>query len=1037
MTTHLKILSHEDIRVFEFPPEFHGGERKRFFDLPKRIMEIVEKLQTPTNKVGFILQWGYFKAVNRFFILERFSQGDVEFIAQRLQFPPDEIDVGNYAINTTRLRHREMILEICGFQPFDTATKSILTNEALSLCAKRLKPRSIFLSLVDFLRENKIEVPGYYTLSEIITTALRHFERDMMSLLEKDITIDEKDILDGLLDISEEYLTPEKQDLKIKRYKITLLKQSNQSTKPSRIRENIEDFKYLHSLFEKLKPLAERMQLSSEIIRYYALILIKSQIFQISRRDDNRYLLLIAFVIHQYYTLTDVLIEILIAATQTVMNTSIREHKGLFYEARQAKEQTVLRVSQNYRDTLTALQKIKETISDERSSEEKLQTISSLIAEQEACYPEIKDQLALMEKESGRIVKDNDYYDILESKSIKLQNRVSDIIKHVVFDTKTSDPTFIAAIEYYKTRDGIISADAPVGFLETDEQAILTDETGKWRVSLYKVLLFTKVVSAIKSGALNSAYSYKYRAFDDYLIPQDVWAAQKQELLARAQLPAFENFRMLEPELRHVLQEQYQLTNDNITTGKNTFVSITADNTLKIITPKVEEHEVDADTIGALFPQNRFIPLFEVLSTVSNATGFLDCFEHWQTKHNREKPMDKTFFAGIIGYGCNLGIRKIAQISNDINQNELENTVNWYFSDTNLANANNKVLDFIGQLELPKVFNKMQDITHTSSDGQKFSIGVDSLNANYSYKYFGKGKGVSVYSFIDECHRLFYSTVISSSEREAAYVIDGLMHNDVVQSNVHSTDTHGYSEIIFGVTHLLGISFAPRIKNFKEQRLYSFESKASLKGAGYTIIPDGMIDTNSIADNWDSILRLVATIKLKEITASQLFRRLSSYSRQNPLYHAIKVFGKIIKTLFLLKYIDDVGLRQDIEKQLNKLESSNKFAKTVFYGNNHEFMQETKEDQLIAEGCKRLIQNAIICWNYLYLSQELLRAESQGNKQHLIRTIQNGSIVVWQHINLQGEFDFSDEILKDSINFQLPKLLELKIEKTGAAGNEK
>jgi TnpA family transposase len=56
-------------------------------------------------------------------------------------------------------------------------------------------------------------------------------------------------------------------------------------------------------------------------------------------------------------------------------------------------------------------------------------------------------------------------------------------------------------------------------------------------------------------------------------------------------------------------------------------------------------------------------------------------------------------------------------------------------------------------------------------------------------------------------------------------VIDGLMHNEVVKSDIHSTDTHGYSEIIFGATHLLGFSYAPRIKNLKRQRLYTFKTR--------------------------------------------------------------------------------------------------------------------------------------------------------------------------------------------------------------------
>ena len=81
---------------------------------------------------------------------------------------------------------------------------------------------------------------------------------------------------------------------------------------------------------------------------------------------------------------------------------------------------------------------------------------------------------------------------------------------------------------------------------------------------------------------------------------------------------------------------------------------------------------------------------------------------------------------------------------------------------------------------------------------------VDSLNANYSFKYFGKDQGVAAYTFRDERDLLWYSTVFSSAERESAYVIDGLMHNEVVKSDIHSTDAFGFSELVFAVSHLLG-----------------------------------------------------------------------------------------------------------------------------------------------------------------------------------------------------------------------------------------
>ncbi len=103
------------------------------------------------------------------------------------------------------------------------------------------------------------------------------------------------------------------------------------------------------------------------------------------------------------------------------------------------------------------------------------------------------------------------------------------------------------------------------------------------------------------------------------------------------------------------------------------------------------------------------------------------------------------------------------------------------------------------------------------------------------YPYFGKGRGLTIKSFIDESSRLFFSTVFSSSEREAAYVFDGLLHNEVVKSDIHSTDTHGYSEVIFGTAFLLGLVFAPRIKNVQDQQLYSFKKRKLYEEKGVTL----------------------------------------------------------------------------------------------------------------------------------------------------------------------------------------------------------
>jgi len=69
--------------------------------------------------------------------------------------------------------------------------------------------------------------------------------------------------------------------------------------------------------------------------------------------------------------------------------------------------------------------------------------------------------------------------------------------------------------------------------------------------------------------------------------------------------------------------------------------------------------------------QRKYISMLEMLATVNQATDFLSEFEHWQSKYQRTQPESKIFFAGIMGYGCDIGHRKLAQISSQLNENEL------------------------------------------------------------------------------------------------------------------------------------------------------------------------------------------------------------------------------------------------------------------------------------------------------------------------------------------------------------------------------
>ncbi|MEC5383797.1 Tn3 family transposase [Aurantimonas sp. C2-6-R+9] len=407
------------------------------------------------------------------------------------------------------------------------------------------------------------------------------------------------------------------------------------------------------------------------------------------------------------------------------------------------------------------------------------------------------------------------------------------------------------------------------------------------------------------------------------------------------------------------------------------------------------------------------MPLPEILATVNRHALFTDELRHWHQRQP-QRVREKALYAGIMGLGCGIGTRRMARIAQGVGETELEHAVHWHFLLDNLQAANDRILRLTSELDLPDIYRRSPESLHTASDGQKFEVRKESLNANYSFKYFGKGQGVSAYSFIDERQLLWHSLVFSAAERESAYVIDGLMRNDVVKSTIHSTDSHGYSEAIFAAAHLIGISYAPRLKNLDRQTLYTFSSRRNVDRSSWAVTPDKYVNDELVEANWDDILRVITTIKLKETTASDIFRRLNSYAKQHVLYRALKAFGQIIKSLFILRYLDELALRQAVEQQLSRIELANRFTRDVAVGNPREFLQAEKDDQEIAEACNRLIKNSIICWNYLYLENKLATLRDSGQRQVLMTAIASHSMISWAHVNLLGEYDFSDEKLRDS-----------------------
>lgn len=1022
----VQILTPTEIRNYSLPPRFDSFQRKKFFALPGGLLKEVETLRNDSSKIAFILQTGYFRSSGRFFG-NQFYAADISFVASRLSTSPlNSLEIPKQ----TLARQRSVIAEFYGFRRLMQKDKEQLASDIANLVKQITRPPEIFRQVIKKLQSRKFILPGYDFLSTLISREIYRRKLALSQIIKDSLSAEQKQLLDALLEkevFEDSDSNYEKTNF---RAKLTLLKNPSQSLKPAFIKANLNDWSLLQNLYDQVSDVLAKLDLSAESLRYYANAVLKSELFQISRqKDETRYLHLLAFIATQTFHYQDVVVDSFLQTVQNITNSAVQElREKLFRERTEKRAQLKVFLNTMQEEVFLPLVSVDQIMSsDVLSTDEKITRVQSVLLDFQDARQAVENQISKMLAATETDSSDADFYDILQQKSLALQKRTADIIRLLRVDEKSVNPDLFKALRYFQAKDGNLEKGAPREFLSDKERRIINNDEQKFPVSLYKILLFQKIAGGIKSGKVNFNASHKYRSLEDYLIPIGEWHSHRPDLLEKAELLAWQDFSARLPELSKITHQTFLRVNQNL--PNNAFFKQKSVEEWTISTPAVEKSEIGG--LKSHFPLRQLVSLGEVFLSVQKAVNFLDEFNHWQISKKQKRPSNRSFCAAIIGLGCEIGIGKISHIAKNINQTELENTFNWYLSNENLLAANSRLVDFIAQMELPNLCRRHQDKLHTSSDGQKYGVSVPSLNANYSFKYFGQEKGVSVYSFIDERNLLFYSTVISSSEREAAYVIDGLLHNETVKSDIHSTDSHGFTEVVFAVTHLLGFTFAPRLKTLCKHQLYSFEKRKVYQKLDCAILPDAYINTKIIEENWDSILRFVATIKLKRTTASQLFKRLNSYSNQHPLYQALKEFGKIIKTLFILRYVDEVELRQSIEKQLSKIELSQKFAKAIAFGNNQEFSEGDKQMQDIIANSRRLLENTIICWNYLYLTQKLTELPDAQSKDELLETFKNSSIITWQHINFHGEYDFSEEKTKDSIGFALPKILNWKPEENG------
>lgn len=256
---------------------------------------------------------------------------------------------------------------------------------------------------------------------------------------------------------------------------------------------------------------------------------------------------------------------------------------------------------------------------------------------------------------------------------------------------------------------------------------------------------------------------------------------------------------------------------------------------------------------------------------------------------------------------------------------------------------------------------------------------------------------------------LYGGKAIASTVRDATYVLDEILANETELPILeHTTDTSGYTEIVFALFDLLGLTFTPRIKDLADQQLYR------TKNIDLDDLPrvrsrlSKRVNTRLCLELWDEFLRLAGSLKLGWVTASLAIQRIQATARKSQLARGLQEYGRLIKTLHALAWYESEEKRRWANRQLNKGESVHALKAHLIVANRGVLGRKTDEGLQHQVRCLNLLTNAIILWNSVYMAEALQQLEREGfpfdweDLRHIWPTR-------FEHINVYGRYEFNLE----------------------------
>lgn len=954
-----EILSLNNLSEFEFTS---------YYSLSDYDIEVVNRHRRDHNRLGFALQLCILRnpgcTLNSMLDI---PDNLIAYVAKQIDVNPDVFS--SYAKrDTTRREHLEEIRQVYGYRNLNNSDYRTISNDLLKSALENGNTMYLVRTALDLLRKGKIILPVIPTIERMVWLARIRAEKRIFATLTRNLSKGQKYELEKLIDSTT----------------------NNNKTKLAWLREIPG-----HSSPDSFLKVIKRLQFIKNInITADTSLLHPNRLLQLARigaryephsfrrfKEDKRYALLVAHLITLSQDLTDHAIEIHDRQMMVLQAKGRKTQEEMQKQNGKSVNEKVV----HYADIGSALIKAKEDGIDPYVALDQVMPWEKIV--------ESIEEAKLLSRPM-----DYDYLDLIKTRYNYLRKYTPILLGSLEFrSTKSAKPLLVALDtirELNESGKRKVPDGSPLDFVPKRWQKHVFDDEGNINRQYYEMAALTELKNYIRSGDVWVEGSRLHKDFEEYLVSKDDWDGAK---VTGTNIAVDVNFEQY-------IQERYDVLNTKLQWISKNIDKIDSINIKK---QKIHVERLQADTpeesrnfslsLYKILPR---VKLTDLLMEVAEWTGFEKSFVHASSNQSPKGEEKSVVMAALMAIGTNIGLTKMAEATPDISYRQMANVMQWRLHEDAMTRAQATLVNYQHRLSLTSYWG---DGTTSSSDGMRVPVGVSSLHAD-SNPHYGTGKGTTIYRFTSDQFTSFYAKVINTNARDAVHVIDGLLHHESDLSiEEHYTDTAGYTDQVFGLSHLLGFRFAPRLRDISDAKLYTISSPnefPNIKG-----ILRGKINIKVIKENFDDVLRLAHSIREGRVSGSLMMGKLGSYARQNKIATALREIGRIEKTIFIRDYITNETLRRRVHRGLNKGEAMNGLARALFFGKRGEFRERGIQDQLQRASALNIIINAISVWNTVYLGE----ATKEFKKNHALKEelLPHISPLGWEHINFLGEYKFN------------------------------